>query len=320
MKKRDCAIVQDLLVLYEDDMLQEESRQMVEEHIRSCEECMHIYETTSAKLPIKENKETESEKLQDDSAVRVMKKLKRRITHKSVVALGIVLVVILVIIVTANEICARITGNDAGIAGMLYTVPSDDIEVAELYQLKNGDIYCTLESDENIWLQTTSDMIVPDGAYEKDTDQGYYEITFRKPSFWKEKDVPVNHQFSAVFLSDRQGELVKTKKKVTHRCEEIFYCGKTKNDKKTLWKRGEKVQEAPEEIERKAIREYIFDNQIEKAIEECENLGWDSKEIIKVFQKDQDDIYINGYSNIYSGAGGEKVEFSNRSDVILVAE
>ncbi len=320
MIKRDCAIVQDLLVLYEDDVLKEESRQMVEEHIQSCEECMRIYEATSIKLPIKENKETESEKLQDDSAVRVMKKLKRRITHKSVVALGIILVALLVGIVTANEICARVTGNDAGIAGMLYTIPSDDIEVTELYQLKNGDIYCTLKSDKNIWLQTTSDMIVPDGAYEKDTDQGYYEITFRKPSFWQKKDAPVNYQFSAIFPTERQGELVKTKEKVTHSCEEIFYCGKTKNDKKTIWKRGEKMQEAPVEIERKAIRAYIADNRIEKAIQECENLGWDSKEIVKDYEEDQDDIYSDGYSSIYSGADGEEVKFSNHSDIISIAE
>ena len=38
MKKRECAIVQDLLVLYEDGVLQEESMQMIEEHIRGCEE------------------------------------------------------------------------------------------------------------------------------------------------------------------------------------------------------------------------------------------------------------------------------------------
>ena len=46
MKNRECAIVQDLLVLYEDGMLQEESMQMIEEHIRGCEECMKIYENT----------------------------------------------------------------------------------------------------------------------------------------------------------------------------------------------------------------------------------------------------------------------------------
>ncbi len=317
MKKRDCAIVQDLLVLYEDDMLQEESRQMVEEHIRSCEECMRIYEAASTRLPIKEDKETESEKLQDDSAVRVMKKLKRRITHKSVVTFWMILGVILIGIVTANEICARVTGNDRGLAGMIYTIPSDDIEVTELYQLKNGDIYCTLKADKNIWLQTMSDMIVPGGAYEKDTDKGYYEVTFRYQPFW-EKNSVTHTSISSIFLLERQGEIVETKEKVTHSCEKIFYCGKTKKDKRTIWKRGEKVQEAPVEIEQQAIRSYFFDGRIDKAIQECENLGWDSKEIMKDYQEDQVNIYDSEYGSIYKGTDGEEVEFSNHPDIISV--
>ena len=42
--KRDCAVVQDLLVLYEDDVLTNESKEMVEEHLRGCEECMQVYD------------------------------------------------------------------------------------------------------------------------------------------------------------------------------------------------------------------------------------------------------------------------------------
>ncbi len=44
--KKECAIVQDLLVLYEDDCLQEESRKMVETHIATCQECRKIYEAS----------------------------------------------------------------------------------------------------------------------------------------------------------------------------------------------------------------------------------------------------------------------------------
>ena len=39
MKEKECAIVQDLLVLYEDNVLPDESRQMVAGHIRGCEDC-----------------------------------------------------------------------------------------------------------------------------------------------------------------------------------------------------------------------------------------------------------------------------------------
>lgn len=51
MDKKICAVVQDLLVLYEDDVLKEESKKMVEEHIRTCEECRRIYEHNCKKTP-----------------------------------------------------------------------------------------------------------------------------------------------------------------------------------------------------------------------------------------------------------------------------
>ena len=35
--KQECAVVQDLMVLYEDDVLRDESRKIVQEHIRTCE-------------------------------------------------------------------------------------------------------------------------------------------------------------------------------------------------------------------------------------------------------------------------------------------
>ena len=46
--KQECAVVQDLMVLYEDDVLRDESRKIVQEHIRTCEECRKIYERASA--------------------------------------------------------------------------------------------------------------------------------------------------------------------------------------------------------------------------------------------------------------------------------
>ena len=49
--KKECAVVQDLLVLYEDDVLREQSKEMVEEHIRGCEECMQVYENIGRELP-----------------------------------------------------------------------------------------------------------------------------------------------------------------------------------------------------------------------------------------------------------------------------
>ena len=70
--KRDCAVVQDLLVLYEDDVLTNESKEMVEEHLRGCEECMQVYDKSGKKLPIIEKVAEASEDEQEDAAVWVI--------------------------------------------------------------------------------------------------------------------------------------------------------------------------------------------------------------------------------------------------------
>lgn len=49
--KKDCAIVQDLLPLYEEELLQEETKQFVEEHLQSCPECRRIAEQSHIPLP-----------------------------------------------------------------------------------------------------------------------------------------------------------------------------------------------------------------------------------------------------------------------------
>lgn len=48
---KECAIVQDLLPLYEEELLQPETKQFIEEHLKSCPECRHIAEQSQIPLP-----------------------------------------------------------------------------------------------------------------------------------------------------------------------------------------------------------------------------------------------------------------------------
>jgi len=51
MERTNCAVTQDLLPLYEEELLHPETQRFVEEHLQSCKECRHIAEQSQIPLP-----------------------------------------------------------------------------------------------------------------------------------------------------------------------------------------------------------------------------------------------------------------------------
>ena len=70
-----CEVIKDLLPLYVDEVLSDDSRKIVEEHLRSCKECAEYYE--NLKYPAKEFVQ---KKRADDKAV--LNKIRKRMTMK----------------------------------------------------------------------------------------------------------------------------------------------------------------------------------------------------------------------------------------------
>lgn len=314
MKKRECAIVQDLLVLYEDGVLQEESMQMVEEHIRGCEECMKIYENAGKEVPVSGDDSECSEAEQEDAAARVMKRIKKHATRRNMMILSIILTVMVVAAVIAQAVCLHVSDDYWGIVDMIYRIPEDKIEVTQIYQLKNGDIYCELESDRKIGIQSCSDWIIPDGEMLKNTENAEVEISFRQVTPWEDWNTPETYRVSAIFSTKRQGTEDISGDEVVQYCREIRYRGRTKEDSLIIWERGQEVEEAPEEIEKKVIVEYIRNGKTEKAIQECRNMRWDGDEIVEEFYKEASQGYC-GY-----GDQTEAVTFPYDFETILFNE
>ena len=127
--KRDCAVVQDLLVLYEDDVLTNESKEMVEEHLRGCEECMQVYDKSGKKLPIIEKVAEASEDEQEDAAVWVMKKLSKRITYKTILIFASVVAALCVVLAAADSMGYQIIDGYSGIVELFYAIPTENIHV-----------------------------------------------------------------------------------------------------------------------------------------------------------------------------------------------
>ncbi|MFP7494146.1 zf-HC2 domain-containing protein [Terribacillus saccharophilus] len=69
---KKCTIVQDLLPLYEEDLLQLETKQFIEEHLKSCQECRHIAEQSQIPLPAEVKRGGTSKKMIKRITVKLM--------------------------------------------------------------------------------------------------------------------------------------------------------------------------------------------------------------------------------------------------------
>ena len=283
--KKECAIVQDLLVLYEDDCLQEESRKMVEDHIAECQECRWVYEASEKMQDIQVQTQTESDLQIQKSASQIMK---RRTTLKAVI--GIVLIV--AVIIGGHVFCNHITDSEWGYSEMLYGIASDDVEVAQLYQLAGGDIYCVLKSSKSIRIQSMTGLQDPAELSDQNEEQTL-EYRMRGRTFWETVSVPEIKQSTIIFPVRLEGISEETKQEYTCYAKQVVFYGKTMSDKKVIWNEGQDIAKAPDEIEYRAIRAYLENGNVEKAYAECESLGWDSAKIIAEIgkQTSQDGIY-----------------------------
>ena len=290
--KKECAIVQDLLVLYKDDCLQEESRKMVEDHIAECQECRWVYEASENMQDIQVQTQTESDLQIQKSASQIMKKIKRRTTLKAVI--GIVLIV--AVIIGGHVFCNHITDSEWGYSEMLYGIASGDVEVAQLYQLAGGDIYCILKSSKSIGIQSMTGLQDPAELSDQNEEQTL-DYRMRGRTFWETVTVPELKKSTIIFPVRLAGTAEKTKQEYTCYAKQIAFYGKTMSDKKVIWNEGQDIAKAPDEIEYRAIRAYLENGNVEKAYAECESLGWDSAKIIAEIGKQ------TSQGGIYEDAG-----------------
>ena len=124
--KITCDVIRDLMILCEDDVCSEDSRRLIEEHISECEECRKIYEMTNAQIPEMIFKETDKDDEVEHQAVKAFKKIKKKMTFEAIMKCGIVVLIVLMINHAWNFYVEE----------RVNVVPSSEVEVTEVYQLK----------------------------------------------------------------------------------------------------------------------------------------------------------------------------------------
>lgn len=264
MNRIPCSVVRDLMILYEDDVCSEESRQMIDSHIKECEACRDAYQRSKQPLPEisfkGEGGNSDSENGDEfwEIARRAVRKFERKLTYRHVLIFGTLFLAVIAIVTVWSE----------WLQFRVNLVPSEDVRISELYELENGDIYCTFTCEDILGTVNISDMKVPEGKGFQDYDQGWYEVSFQYPMFYEKltDDKIYGNEVSVVFkkqskyatnwIQDEEGKTIPDEASVssTHTCASIYYNGKNKEDRLLVWEEGQELDPAPEEIEAK-VRE-----------------------------------------------------------------
>lgn len=243
MNKIPCDVVRDLLVLYEDNVCSEESRQLIEEHIAECEECKEFYEMAKKEIPVKDAFDETVEILSD-----AFKKLQRKLTAKRLILSGLIMISVLAAYMAWGFL-----------QDWVNIVPSKDIQITELYELENGDIYCTLQTEKPFFTAAISEIKVPEGYRSQNYDKGWHEIYFQYPFPFRSYNNRIGERntLSIIFpLEDRMildGAYIDHPRPEdirTHTCETIYYKSGF-DDKLVIWEKGWKIEPAPKELEEK---------------------------------------------------------------------
>jgi len=216
----------------------EDSKRLIIEHISECEECRKIYEMSSVSMPEMIFKKADKDDEVEHQAVKAFKKMKKKMTFEAIMKCGVIILVVLMIYSTWKY----------KIEERVNVIPPSEIEVTEVYQLKNGDYYITLECDGKFSWNISSDNYLPKASSRLMSEEYSYEMNFQRPFFWEWNQAFCKDKVSFYFPKENRdfGKDYPVKE-----CVSIQYVSGDEKEVMTIWEKGQPVKEAPEDIERK---------------------------------------------------------------------
>lgn len=88
--KKDCKIIEDLLPTYIDNLLSEESKKFVENHLKTCTNCKNTYDKMTSDI--------HKEEIQNTENVKIIKKYKIKINILKTFVISIILIILAIFI------------------------------------------------------------------------------------------------------------------------------------------------------------------------------------------------------------------------------
>lgn len=183
-EKRDCFIVKDLLPLYSEKMLSDETTEYVKEHLEKCTDCMNSLKSLQESSSIDETFECENKDTAGDAVPlkRIKKKIKRNMMIT--VSAAVVLTVVVIFLAQTLKPATFDYGNsemfsleDRKEVVQIIENKIDSMEGCKLYSISyTSDELCKKELDH--WNTVTT---AKNGA--KYTECIVFTSSFRSPIF-----------------------------------------------------------------------------------------------------------------------------------------
>lgn len=207
--KKECEIIEDLLFGYSDGTLNAESKKLVEEHLKGCDECKKKFETIK-----KENDFTNDEV----KALKYFKKFRRKNMIKTILAvIGVLVLIVLGIYLRKVFIISKIQNKIKELysSNNLYTeqvslIGDGNTSILKKYykdnKSKSVTIFCS-DSGETVFMTNYSDfeknsivrVMNYENTYEIEENKKFNEMTF-KTIYLDLYDFLLTSKFEVAFL------------------------------------------------------------------------------------------------------------------------
>ena len=121
--KNECSIVRDILPLYVEDMVSEETAKFVKEHLAECKNCREDYEAMKSTDGFAENNSDHSEDIKIASSLKTIKNtINKKIRNIVLCAVAAVLVVIVGGNLMFNAAIKNVSPEDISISADVYSL------------------------------------------------------------------------------------------------------------------------------------------------------------------------------------------------------
>ena len=238
MKKNECNVVRDLMPLVLDRVASDESRALVEEHMDSCEECRKQYEEMKADMPEETRAEYEEEQR---TIVEALRKVKRQQKKRRIRKIALLVAICMLAVFGSGMLLSWLNSGDWPVDNKLYTLA--------LSQLKDGRIVIT----EDLQFHANSHGMTHIYTEEDGKNILYWYCVSAPLQYVHDGKVIGKSGWAAMDSLDRPDELRQG----------------TPKDYITIWKKGDAVPAASDEMETYfALEDQVFGKNDVPSVEE----------------------------------------------------